>query len=186
MRSRYMSLSESVVAHDEEAAGLLFGLGRAQSATLPRHRLAEVGNTIKPAFDYYVRVGDVPHALAITEYIGSMSRGSGALGILTEALNLVPAGSHQSGRILTRYAAILESGFGEHNTAIDALDQALGIAQRENDVGMEVQVLTRMASLHYMDLDYQQSLDRCLRAIELIPRISRPAGIYPGPRNRPA
>ena len=89
-------------------------------------------------------------------------------------MHLVPAGSHQSGRILTRYASVLDASLGEHSAAIDALDQALEIAQRENDGDLEFQVLVRMASLKYFQLDYQQSLERCLRAIDLIPRISRP------------
>ena len=176
LAARNIPLSGLEVALDEEAAALLFGLGRAQQVTLPRHRLAEVGTTIRPAFDYYVRVGDVPRALSITEYIGGrgLSRGPNAVGILTEALNLVPVGSLQSGRILTRYADVLDSSLGESNAAIDALDQALEIAQRENDGAMEFQVLAMMSRLHYMHLNYQKSLERCLRAIELMPRISRP------------
>ena len=178
LAAREMPLSGTEAASDEEAAALLFGFARAQSVTLPRHRLAEVGKTIRPAFDYYVRVGDVTQAMAITEYIGGLSGGPNAVEILTEALNFVPVGSPQSGRILTRYAAILDTSLGEHNAAIDALDQALEIAQRENDVVMEIQVLARMAVLQYMQLDYRQSLDKCLRAIELIPLISRPSD-YP-------
>jgi tetratricopeptide (TPR) repeat protein len=130
--ARNISLSESEAALDEEAAGLLYGLVRAQSATLPRHQLGEFGNTLRPAFDYYVRVGDVPRALAITDYIGTLSRGSNAVEILNKALDLAPAGSLQSGRILIRYATVLDNSRGKHNAAIEALDQALEIAQREN------------------------------------------------------
>ena len=174
--ARNISLSGSEAALDEEAAGLLSGLVRAQSATLPRHQLGEFGNTLRPAFDYYVRVGDVPRALAITDYIGTLSRGSNAVEILNKALDLAPAGSLQSGRILIRYATVLDNSLGEHNAAIEALDQALEIAQRENDGVMEIQVLARMASVHYMQLDYQQSLERCLKAIELVPRVSELPG----------
>ena len=167
--------SSGFEAPDEQAAELRFGLARAQRFTLPRHRLSEVEITIKPAFDYYVRVGDVPQALAITDFIGGqLVRGPISATIFTEALNLVPSDSRESGRILSRYADVLDAGLGDHKAATDALDKALEIAQRGNDALMEIHVLAKMGSLHYYQLEFQESLDRATRAIELIPSISPP------------
>ena len=61
---------------DAEIAALLFGLGRAQVAAVPRHRSYLVVDTMRPAFDYYVATSDNPRALAIAEYPFSMFRGS--------------------------------------------------------------------------------------------------------------
>ena len=175
LAARNITVSDSMVAPDEEAAALLFGLGQVQQATLPRHRLGEVQKAIKPAFDYYVSVGDLPHSLAITDFIGiHLVRGPKSVEIITEALGLVPPGSPESGRVLSRYADILASSRGDRAAATDALDQALEIAQRENDAVMEINVLVKMASLHYTQIEYEKSLGKCLLAIELITGVSQP------------
>ena len=51
-----------------ETAALLFGLGRAQAATLTVYQLQEAGATLIRAFDYYAQAGDVAHAVAVAEY----------------------------------------------------------------------------------------------------------------------
>ena len=178
LAARNVTVSECAVASDEQSAELLFGLAKAQKATLPRNRQSEVENAIKPAFDYYVRAGDVPRALDIADYIGGQfSRGSITEAILTKALELATPGSLRSGRILSRYADMLESSLGDQHAATDALGQALEIAEQENDAAMEVEVLAKLARRHYVQLEYQQCLERCVRAIELSPGVSQPPDI---------
>ena len=53
---------------DAETAALLFGLGRAQAATLERHRLHEAVNTMTPALNYYAETEQVDRAVAIAQY----------------------------------------------------------------------------------------------------------------------
>ncbi len=93
-------------AVDADKAALLFGLARAQTATLERYRLHEAVNTVRPAFEYYVAAGDVPAALAIAEYpFFSLGENADLAQLLAEALKLVPSDSLQAGRLLVRYGA---------------------------------------------------------------------------------
>ena len=114
-----------------------------------------------PAFEYYVAVGDVSKALAIAEYPFHLQGvRAGMPQLLTEGLKLVSFDSHQAGRLLARYGLSLIRGLGSFETAIEALGQALAIAQRENDTALEMTVLTSMAHAHWvMNLNPQESLE---------------------------
>ena len=53
---------------DGETADILFGLGRAQAATLESVQMIETLNTMRLAFDYYADAHDVGQAIAVAEY----------------------------------------------------------------------------------------------------------------------
>ena len=55
---------------DAETAELLYGLGRALVATLPRHELDKARDSLTRAFDYYAAVGDLSRIVAIAEIPG--------------------------------------------------------------------------------------------------------------------
>ena len=161
-------------SQDGESAALLFGLGRAQVAALPRHRSYEAVNTMRPAFDYYVATNDIPRALAIAEYPFSTSTLRGSTGItslLSEAQTLVPPDSLQGARLLARYGDALNSERGDDEGAIKALVQAQVIAQRENDVELEGYILARAARIHWSQLHPQEALENSLSGIELAGRV---------------
>ena len=52
---------------DADTAALLFGLGRAQAATLLRNQMQEAIDTLSRAFEYYETIGDVESAVAVAE-----------------------------------------------------------------------------------------------------------------------
>ena len=66
--ARDLSLSGTEAAPDEEAADLLFGLARAQSATVEGHQLEEVFATLSRAFVYYAEAGNIARAVAAAEF----------------------------------------------------------------------------------------------------------------------
>ena len=108
--ARDVTLSGTEAASDEEAAALLFGLGRARVATTePLHPLQDALDTLRRAFDYYVDAGDVEHAVAIAEYpyFPRFGYSYGSSQLVARALSLVPSGSHAAGRLLFRYGLIL-------------------------------------------------------------------------------
>lgn len=161
-------------SRDAESAALLFGLGRAQVAALPRHRNYEVVNTMRQAFDYYVANNDVPQALVIAEYPFSTSTLRGSTGItslLAEAQTLVPPDSLQAARLLARYGDALNSEHGDDEGALKALVQAQVIAQRENDAELEGYTLARAARIHWSQLHPQEALENSLSGIELAGRV---------------
>ena len=166
--ARDIDLSGTNAAPDEEAADLLFGLARAKSATVERYQLREVFATIICAFEYYAGVGDVAQAVAAAEFpIETLgTRIPGLAEFMARAITLVPADSHEAGRLLSRYGGII-GGAGDYEGAQKALEQAIAIARREEDVPLEVQTLTYAADVSGRHLHWQESVDNGLRAIEL-------------------
>ena len=102
-------------ASDAEAATLLFGLGRAQSATLERRQRPEAIATMLRAFDYYAEAGDVDLAVAVAgdPLLSEGVEGSGATQAVARALSLVPPDSHAAGRLLCNY------GLGSYHRTAD-------------------------------------------------------------------
>ena len=99
---------------DEVSAGLLFGLGRAQVAML---QLEEALGSLSGAFNFYTQQGDIPRALVVAEhplpdYAG---RFKWASQLSAQALELVPADSHDAGRLLSNHVRLI--GFQEADTA---------------------------------------------------------------------
>ena len=167
--SRGIALSGAEIAPDGEAAALLFGLARARSGEGIGHQLVEAFNTLSRAFEYYSASGDVAMAVAAAEFPISNPAAviPGAAQLMARALGLVPADSHEAGRLLSRYGGILGVAGNDYEGAQQALGQAITIAKREGDVLLEVQTLTYAAAVNGQHLRPQESIDNGLRAIEL-------------------
>ena len=87
--------------------------------------------------------------------------------MIARALTLVPADSHESGRLLSRYGGFLGLAEGDYEGAQQALGQAIAIARREGDAPLEVQTLAYATDVSGQHLYWQESVDNGLRAIEL-------------------
>ncbi|MFQ6026140.1 MAG: AAA family ATPase [Dehalococcoidia bacterium] len=167
--ARGISLTGTEAATDEEAAALLFGMARAQTAIVAGDQLVEPFAALLRAFEYYVKSGDVPLAVAAAEFpINSPAyRIPGVAEMMTRALTLVPADSHEAGRLLSRYGGVLGGGESDYEGAQQVLRRAIAIARRDGDVHLEVQTLTYAALVCGQHLRWQESADNGLRAIEL-------------------
>ncbi|MEE8159231.1 MAG: AAA family ATPase, partial [Dehalococcoidia bacterium] len=167
---RDMTLSGTESAPDEEAAALLFGLARAQSGTIEALQLVEVFASLSRAFEYYAEAGNVAQAVAAAEFpIGPPAyRIPGAAQLMARALTLVPVDSHEAGRLFSRYGGVLGVTESDYEGAQQALGRAITIASREGDVPLEVRTLTYAAVVSGVHLQWQESVDYGLRAIELV------------------
>ncbi|MEE9146617.1 MAG: AAA family ATPase, partial [Candidatus Tectomicrobia bacterium] len=167
--ARGIALSGTEAASDEEAAGLLFGRARAQASTGVGRQLVDAFGNLSRAFEYYAEAGNVALAVAAAEFpIANLPfRIPGVVELMSRALTLVPADSHEAGRLLSRYGGILGVAEGDYKGAQQALGRAIGIARREGDVPLEVQTLTHAAVVSGQHLRWQESLGNGLRAIEL-------------------
>ena len=65
LAAKGVPLSGTEPASDSETATLLFGLGRAQLATLERQQFQEAVGNLRRAFDCFAEAGDVPRAVAV-------------------------------------------------------------------------------------------------------------------------
>ncbi len=161
---------------DAESAALLFGLGRAQAATLERHRMREVMATLNRALGYYAETGDVDQAVAIAEYpfYPLIGQPTGNAQLIARALALVPPKSRAAGRPLSRYGRVMGIEEGDYDSAWEAFARALAIAQREGDVALEMQILADAANVDMLHSRYQESLEKGMRAIELAHHVDDP------------
>ena len=167
--SREISRSGTAAAPDEKAADLLFGLARAQSAVVEGHQLVEALSNLSRAFEYYSEAGDIAKAVAAAEFPIAVTTYliPGLAQLLARALTLVPADSHDAGRLLSRYGGILGAVESDYKVAQQALDRAIAIARREDDVPLEVQTLAYAAAVSGQHLRWQESVDNGLQAIRL-------------------
>ena len=77
-------------------------------------------------------------AVAVAEYPLLFVAGlTSAVNMVERTLSLVPADSHEAGRLLSRYGLLVNLEAGDHERASDAFDRALAIAEREADVALE-------------------------------------------------
>ena len=154
--------------NDVEKAKLLFGLAIAKAASLEFHQLREVVDTAKAAFDCYVDVGEVSEALNIAEYQFVTTWGhTGEVELIAKALTLVKDDSLRTGRLLARYGRTLQFERNDYKGAKEALTRARAIAQSENDLALERQILGYMSIVDALQLHWRESLEYALQTIEL-------------------
>ena len=177
--SRGIPLAGSQPAPDGEAAALLFGLGRAQLATVERYGLSAAVACLRRAFDFYTEAGEVDRAVAIAQHPLPVASSIliGAAPLVRRALELVPRDSHDEGRLLSHYSRFVYFEENDLETARDAYTRALAIAQRENDADLELRALADAAYVDAFQGEYHESLEKSLRSLELARRVDNPRAV---------
>ncbi len=172
LTAKGVSLVGTEPANDGETAALLFGLGRAQLATLERYRLGEGLDNLRCAFDYYAAVGDVTRAVSVAGYPVPALTGhrTGRVQLISRALELVPPDSHEAGFLLSTFGHELGIQERDYEGAQEAFSQALAIAQREQDASLEMRTLAYACRVDFLHLRLQEGVGKGLRAIALAPR----------------
>ncbi|MGH2544146.1 MAG: ATP-binding protein, partial [Ardenticatenaceae bacterium] len=157
-------------AMDAETAAIASGLGHALAAMSQyQHAVTHM----RRAFAYYVEVGDVARALAIVEPYPSILLIQ-LKDMLFQALELVPADSLQSARLLCSYGLSVGVRGNGYAQAQAALEAALAIARRERDVALEMRVMAVSANVDGYHMKWQQCLEKSLRALELAAQVDDP------------
>ncbi len=157
---------------DRQQADLLFGLARAQAATLEILQAREIVANLSRAFDYYAQSDALDRVVAVAECPVDALPGQpvGAARLVARALTLVEPDSHEAGRLFSRYARMVAIEEGNYPAAADACTRALAIARRDHDLPLEIQTLGNGAEADLNDLRLHEGLDKCLQAIELASR----------------
>ena len=163
-------------AMDPEAADLLFGLGRAQAATLARHRISEAVETLSRALDCFAAAGEIERVVAVAEYpfYPLIGQASGNAQLIRRALALVSPESLQAGRLLSRYGRVMGIEEGDYQVAAESFAQALSIARKGSDEELEMRTLAEAANVDMLHLKHGESLEKNVRALELSKRIDAP------------
>ena len=168
--ARDIPLSGTEAPSDEEAADLLFGLGRAQAATLLRQELGQAVAFLGRAFSYYAENREVDRAVDVAEHpLAGMGFGrpSGMGPMIEKALEMVRSDSHEAGRLLSRYGRVLGMEQGDYQGAADAFGLALTIARREGDTSLEMRTLNLGANVDVFHLRQVEALEKSRKATEL-------------------
>tara|TARA_B000000460_G_scaffold103764_1_gene72656 strand:- start:219 stop:4145 length:3927 start_codon:yes stop_codon:yes gene_type:complete len=155
-----VSSSGTEISPDEESAALLFGLGQALSGNTDRIGESATIDIFSRSFHYYVEAGEIEKAAEIAGF------GHGNLGyeLISEALELVPPDSYEAGKLFARAVMPLRN---EYEQAQHAIEQAIAIARREDDVELEMKTLVSAACIDFSYRKYPESLERNYRALEL-------------------
>ena len=153
---------------DDEGAELLFGLGRAQLATLPQVALGPAVTSLRRAFDYYVESGERERAVAVAAHPLPLSlrfRYTDAPRWISSALTLAVGDSRDAGALLTQHGGFIGFLDGDYPEAERAFAGALAIAEREHDDGLEQRTLAVAAFVDAFHLRWESCLARGLRAV---------------------
>ena len=158
---------------DKEYADTLFGMGRAQVAML---QLDEAMGSLTAAFDYYTKAGEITRALVVAEHPlpAYAGRFRWASQLSAQALELVPADSHDAGRLLSNHVRLVGFQEADYAGVVTAFERALAIAQLEKDVAMEIRTLANGAIVDVYHLHYEEGLDKSRKAIEMARRVDAP------------
>ena len=148
---------------DADIAAIMFGLGRASIPMLAWDAALE---NLHQAFDYY-ETNDVPKAVAIAEYPYPALFASRMPDLISSALGLVESDPQRTGHLLSTYGMALALGKGEYERAQKAFDDALAIAQQENDRALEVRTLANAANIDGFNLQWQDAFAKGKQAVQL-------------------
>ena len=157
------------MAEDSVIAAARFGLGRAQTAVLPRHELGLAHENLSRAFEYYASAGNTAKivAIAFEFYAPQLSEyGLRTGGLVEKALELVPADSLDTGRLHAYRGSILGLGQGDFQSARDSLDRTLIVARQEGNSALEIRALITSAQLESWNNHFEDGLAYGLTAIE--------------------
>ncbi|MCH8988136.1 MAG: AAA family ATPase [Chloroflexi bacterium] len=165
-----LDVEAATPAPDAEAAALLFGLGRAQAAT-GRQGLEVAHASLSRAFDFYAETNDVAHAVDVAAYpMPNLQGRQGGVELVARALRLVPPDSLEAGRLMSRNVLVLAMEGGDYQGATEAFYSALTIAQRNEDVVLEMRTLAHSSHVDFWYLNWQETVAKGLRVIELARR----------------
>jgi DNA-binding CsgD family transcriptional regulator len=176
LASRGVSLEGTEPARDAEEAALLLGLGRARASIAERRYSQDALASLRRAFDYYEKAGDIAGVVAT---VGSVPRSAFGQNnevaeLLTRALALAPPDSQEAGHLLTLFGAERGRIEADYDGAQAAFGQALAIARRTGDVGLEVRVLAESAAADFAHHRHRGCLEKSLRAISLASGLDEP------------
>jgi DNA-binding SARP family transcriptional activator len=169
---------------DNEAAEILFGLGRAQLA-LGQDQLIPAVASLHRSFDHYVATGDRDRAVAVAAVPLPLTLRLGytdAPELVACALELVPPGSRDAGRLLAQQGGL--SGFieADYDRAEDQFRQALSIAEHRGDSSIERTALANAAMVDAFHLRWHDCVAKGSRAIELAREAADPKTEVPASR----
>ncbi len=153
---------------DDEAAGILAGLGLAQAATTVRWKRQEAWANVRRAIEYYLEAGEIQKAVAAATHASLAAEGvAGVTDVIRRLLPLVSESSCEAALLLARGAAAAYFETGSDQPTQQWFARALGIASSHEDAGLELRVLAQSLSVDHFALRWPDALVKSRRVLEL-------------------
>ena len=168
MEAKGVALTGADPALDAEEAALLTVLGQAHHGTTGTQGLTAVVSTLTRAFNYYVESGDPERAVAIAASDLPLNAG---IELVEKALGLVDLESHDAGLLQARYITPQRA---QYDQAQNAFHSAMAIANLHQDPALKMRTLVAGACVDFTNCQFEQSLERNLRALELAGQVDLP------------
>ena len=160
------------VPYDDDAAGILAGLGHAQAATSLRWNRQEAWHNVRRAVEYYFEAREIEKAVAVVTHPSLAAEGvSGVADVIRRLLPSVREGSREAALLLARGAAGAYFETGSDQPAQQWLSRALSIAASHQDATLELRVLAQSISVDHFALRWDEALAKSRRVLELAGRV---------------
>ena len=157
---------------DDDAAGILAGLGLAQAATSLRWNRQEAWTNVRRAIEYYLEAGEIQKAIAAVTHASLAAEGvTGVTDVIRRLLPLVRDGSREAASLLARGAAAAYFETGSDQPTQQWFARALAIASTHEDAGLELRVLAQSLSVDHFALRWHDTLVKSRRVQELAGRV---------------
>jgi len=156
-----------------ECGLLRWDLAKAQAAV--QQKRAAIA-TLSLAVDDFSSIGDTETAVqvALTSVPHLPGQVSGAGDLLHKVLGLVPDNSLQSAEVLSALVPVSGIDEADYAGALAAMDQAMAVADREDDRSLQLRTLARTCGVHAYHLRFGECLETGLRVIKLAGEMDDP------------
>ena len=162
----------SSVSCDDDAAGILAGLGHAQAATTVRWNRQEAWSNVQRAVEHYLEAGEIEKAVAAVTHPSLAAEGvSGVADVIRRLMPSVREGSRDAALLLARGAAAAYFETGSDQPAQQWFSRALSIALSHQDAALELRVLAQSISVDHFALRWDEALAKSRRVLELAGRV---------------
>ena len=162
LMARGIAVSGTQPVPDDETAALLVGLGSTQPVIEGRSKLLESVDILGRSFDYYVEVGqsDLAVSIALMPFPLAIGLRFGVASLIKRALELISPNSRDEGPLLAQYPRFVCSEDNDYETAQNAYTRAIEIAQRTNDIDLEIRALSNAAMVDIFQGKFWDSVEK--------------------------
>lgn len=164
---RFLQMAERAGSESDsprDRARLLFGKARCLPEDSDFKALRNAWALIEESFGLFVQCGETSSAVDVASYPLMIGGIDGAVDLIERAIGLVPDGSVEQGWLLARYGIALADQ-GSDRQAIEALESASEIAERQHAGDLLARADVHRSQAHYRALRPAESIKAAERAL---------------------
>jgi hypothetical protein len=157
-----------------EGARILWGLGRARTATLTSREHQYALDALAAAFDYYAGTGDTVSAVKIAVEPVAAADVVGLADLFDRALDLISSDSFEAGEVMYRLGTAVWFENGDEERFTETMARSLELARKFHDPVLEMRILSNRANIAGLQNQYSECIDLARQVVELAAAASDP------------